>query len=224
VRSLATDGVFDARAVDPRTSLLVEAAEHGWWYAMPLPGNRTLVGYVTDRLVWTGGEARANHFSALVSATRHVRERVGTRRLLFVRGRACPSAVLSRCAGDSWAAVGDAAALVDPLSGAGIRTAVQTGRVAAKAIAASLNGDLQALAGYQARRRAEFLEYANARRAHYGLETRWSDRLFWQRRTLRSRAEMGSLDERLPFALQRDRDKAFRSLKHGQHSEQEPFT
>jgi flavin-dependent dehydrogenase len=96
--------------------------------------------------------------------------------------RRCETSSLERAAGEGWAAVGDAAAMWDPLSSSGILKALRSGRAAAKALTADLGGERGALERYCQDRADEFTRYLSARQAHYSLEQRWTGEEFWRRR------------------------------------------
>lgn len=164
--------------------LQVEASPLGWWYATPLPGNRLIVSLLSDLDVLSRHDAlRPVGWSALFSATRHLAPRLG--RLPAVKRlhvRRCETSRLERAAGEGWAAVGDAAAMWDPLSSSGILKALRTGRAAAKALTAALGGERGALERYAQERVDEFTRYLSARQAHYSLEQRWTGEEFWRRR------------------------------------------
>lgn len=165
-------------------SLHVEATPVGWWYAAPLPGHRLIVTLLSDLDVLSRHDAlRPAGWSALFSSTRHLAPRLG--RLPAVEQlhlRRCETSRLERASGEGWAAVGDAAAMWDPLSSSGILKALRTGKAAAQALTASLGGEPGALERYAQARAEEFTRYLSARHAHYSLEQRWTGEEFWRRR------------------------------------------
>ncbi|HEV2888119.1 MAG TPA: hypothetical protein VGX49_14500, partial [Jatrophihabitans sp.] len=77
---------------------------------------------------------------------------------------------------------GDAALSFDPLSSQGLLTALFTGRAAAQAIAATLAGSDQAIAGYVRRLDAIRHAYRSNLALYYGFERRWAAEPFWARR------------------------------------------
>jgi flavin-dependent dehydrogenase len=95
---------------------------------------------------------------------------------------AAHSAVLQPPVGDGWMAVGDAALAFDPLSSQGMLNALYTGLVAAEAADRLLSGDTAALLGYQTAVASVHAAYRSQLHQWYGLERRWADRPFWQRR------------------------------------------
>ncbi|MDY7227141.1 FAD-dependent oxidoreductase [Hyalangium rubrum] len=164
--------------------LRVEATPSGWWYAAPLPQGRIIFTLMSDVDVLERHNAlRPAGWSALLAQTRHLTRGLGelpTVQRLHVRP--CETSRLERAAGEGWAAVGDAAAMWDPLSSSGIVKGLRTGQAAARALLASLRGDREALEDYAREREEEFSGYLEARQAHYAQEQRWMGEAFWQRR------------------------------------------
>jgi flavin-dependent dehydrogenase len=190
VRRLSWDALCSVSAIVDRPpalleqSLVVEATPVGWWYAAPLPEGRFILTLMSDvDVLERHGGWKREGWHALFSATRHLSRRVGAlpevKRLHI---RRCETSCLERAAGESWAAVGDAAAMWDPLSSSGILKGLRTGREAAQAVCAALRGDATALKHYAQQRDAEFLRYLASRQAHYAQEQRWAGEDFWRRR------------------------------------------
>ncbi len=184
------DGLCSVSAIIDRPSshtehlLRVEATPLGWWYAAPLPENRFILTLLSDVDVLEHHDAfRPAGWSALFASTRHLAGRLGelpeVRRLHV---RRCETSRLERAAGEGWAAVGDAAAMWDPLSSSGILKALRTGRAAAEALCSTLGGDSGALERYADERAEEFSRYLSMRQANYALEQRWAGEDFWRRR------------------------------------------
>ncbi|WNG30259.1 FAD-dependent oxidoreductase [Cystobacter fuscus] len=164
--------------------LVVEATPLGWWYAAPLPQGRFILTLVSDvDVLERHGALKPAGWSALFASTRHLSDRLG--RLPAVarlQVRRCETSRLEHAAGADWVAVGDAAAMWDPLSSSGILKGLRTGREAARALGAALGGDGGALKAYDQRRAEEFTHYLSARQAHYAQERRWAGEDFWRRR------------------------------------------
>jgi flavin-dependent dehydrogenase len=102
--------------------------------------------------------------------------RVGRARLVGSHVVHVSSSIRKRVAGDGWAAVGDAAASYDPLSGYGITKALQNASAAAEAIA---RGDP---ASYASGVQAAFTAYVRQKRSYYAMERRWENTPFWRHR------------------------------------------
>jgi flavin-dependent dehydrogenase len=184
-------GYFDGAEAASRSRLtLLEAAETGWWYAAGLPGNRLAVAFATDaEVVRTGRLAQDERWFSRLLRTRHLAPRLdGCRFLsgsLVVHG--APSFLRESVAGRSWLAIGDAAAGYDPLAAQGICKAMTDGLEAADVIAGALAAGTGLPQAFADRARARFDEYLENRNYFYGLERRWPDSAFWQRRQERTR-------------------------------------
>ena len=163
---------------------LVEACDLGWWYSAALPNRQLIVVFMTDADLWPchqrGGLDR---WRRQLAQTSHTRARITD--LSFdtpLRVATARTSRLDRLAGRRWLAVGDAAQTFDPLSSQGITSALRSGLAAASAIEQCIQGDNDALAGYQQQAQVEFDEYLRARCVHYARERRWPESAFWQRR------------------------------------------
>ena len=95
---------------------------------------------------------------------------------------AASSSLLTHPTGDGWIAAGDAAASYDPLSSHGIGSALACGRSAARAVAATLDGDTTAFTTYRDRLLADYTHYLCTRHAYYADERRWPTSPLWRRR------------------------------------------
>jgi flavin-dependent dehydrogenase len=165
----------------------IEAEPDGWWYTAPLPDNRRVVAFHTDAdlpsaAVAASGPDALLHRASSLAFFSSVLAQSG----FAANGEggfcAAHGTVLTPPAGDSWLAVGDAALGFDPLSSQGLFNALYTGLAAAEAADRHLSGDTIALRQYQ----STLTKVHDAYRAHlhawYGLERRWADQPFWQRR------------------------------------------
>jgi flavin-dependent dehydrogenase len=168
------------------TTTTIEAAPDGWWYAALLPNQRLAVAWFTDpdllaeRAAW-----RPEGWWDLLQTSDLVGRLVAThgyrtpRRIdVFAAG----SSLLTHPTGDGWIAAGDAAASYDPLSSHGIGSALAGGKSAARAIAATLDGDTTAFTTYRDRLLADYTHYLCTRHAYYADERRWPTAPFWRRR------------------------------------------
>ncbi|KFE62107.1 FAD-dependent oxidoreductase [Hyalangium minutum] len=180
----SVSGVIDRPAGFQQQHLVVEATPQGWWYAAPLPEGRLILTLLSDvDVLQRYGALQPAGWSALFSTTRYLRERVGELEAVSrLQVRRCETSRLEHAAGAGWVAVGDAAAMWDPLSSSGILKGLRTGRTAARALCSALGGSSGALEDYARREAEEFTRYLSARHAHYTLEQRWAGEDFWQRR------------------------------------------
>lgn len=172
----------DANTSD--ATLLIEAAEDGWWYTTLLPGERLLAAFMTSPpLAAREAGPLAPYWAEQMARTQHIRRRATG---FALDGDVCVKPA-STCAchpvaGERWLAVGDAAIAFDPLSSMGISKALRMGLAAADVIQRYLTGDTNALKDYVAAIDREFDEYLAARSYYYGQEARWPDRAFWRQR------------------------------------------
>ena len=190
-RTLFVYGFFDGVRPTRWTNLtLLEAVEHGWWYAAHLPDERLAVAIAADIAdVNRLGLRGASGWLRALRRTEHVVEFVGRgqrpREPLVVRH--APSFLSSRPVGESWLAVGDAASSFDPITGQGIHKALADGLLAADYIAGVMRGTLSCFDGYAQAVAQRFESYVASCGYFYELETRWPGASFW-------RARQGSID------------------------------
>jgi flavin-dependent dehydrogenase len=164
--------------------MLIEAAEGGWWYSVPLPERRLAVVFMTDADLSARRVMRdVSHWHEQLRRAPHTAARSegyalegGLRLVLANNVRSEPAC------GRGWLAVGDAAVAYDPLSGDGVLRALDTGRRGAAAALSALSGDESAAHAYSRELLDEFEVYLRRQKAFYGRETRWADSPFWARR------------------------------------------
>lgn len=176
-------GFFDASRTASQTRLtMIEAVETGWWYAAGLPAKRVAVAFATDpETVSRRRLTDPNQWLGALADTDLVAGRLHGCRLRprTLVARPAPSSLLEPIAGDGWLAVGDAAALYDPISSQGIHKAMCDGIEAAEAVMAALGGDAGAGAAYAARVAERFDAYRRIREHLYEAEARWPKAPFW---------------------------------------------
>jgi flavin-dependent dehydrogenase len=180
--------VFDLEAPDAVPSqALLEACEHGWWYAAKLPNGRMIAALAVEPFQHRRFGAIDVWLPAL-RATQHAARWLERGKAVLANGTRletalAPSAILSRVVGERWLAVGDAASAYDPLSAQGITKALCDGEAAGNAIAEFLAGAHEApLLAYQDGIFARFRDYLRLRQHLYGLERRWLQSPFWRNR------------------------------------------
>jgi flavin-dependent dehydrogenase len=180
----------DGRAVDacdPCT--LVEACAEGWWYSALLPGWRLIAVYLTDSdLLRRRDGSWPEFWQARLRQTTHTLARLQAfdpqLALLHVPLRvvAAGGARLDYVRGDGWLAVGDAAMAFDPLSAQGLTWALAAGIHAGEALDSCLAGVSAATDAYSTEADDVFRAYARQHAFYYGIEQRWPQSVFWQRR------------------------------------------
>lgn len=178
----------EGEIADRDSLTMVEAVADGWWYAAQIngekpPGEKLVAVFLSDAdLDAARTAATVEGWLSLLAETEHLRKRVerhGYRIELAPRIVSANSSRLDVVAGDSWLAVGDAAAAFDPLSSQGIVTALEFGMLAAETI---LAGEPEALKRYSERLETMFAAYQANRNFYYSQERRWPASTFWRRR------------------------------------------
>lgn len=166
---------FCRGGADPRT--LIEAREHGWWYAAPIAPGLRAIACMTE-----GAEVKAQNLARPNGWRRAAPEAFQAERLGPLRVFPAGGGRLDRVAGPGWAAAGDAAVSFDPLSSQGIAQALRGGAFAGYAVADMLAGDSQAASRLNAHAAAVWAGYAQAHARTYSREGRWGSSSFWARR------------------------------------------
>ncbi|GEC17144.1 NAD(P)/FAD-dependent oxidoreductase [Nitrobacter winogradskyi] len=179
----------------------IEAAPHGWWYSNRLPGSednetRRLVVLHTDKDLPAARLAASRQgFDQLLDGSTHIARLLKAREYHpcgIIRGAPAHSQRLRDFCGDAWMAVGDAAQAYDPLSSQGIDKALRTASHAGHMIHYALTDPSQGapkldyrnsyIHRYDQEQRQLWQTYLSQRDFYYGIQSRWFDQLFWQRR------------------------------------------
>ncbi len=125
----------------------------GWWWVIPLAGDRTSLGLVGPARLLGGKKPDEAFFAARMARSSYLVERfAGARRVAPVRTTSDFSYTVRRLAGDRWLLVGDAAGFVDPVFSTGVHLAARGGVAAADAVHMALSrGDCsrRAFLGYE---------------------------------------------------------------------------
>jgi flavin-dependent dehydrogenase len=99
----------------------VVLAPEGWWWVIPLAGDRTSVGYVAPARALSGRKPDETYFFERIAATPYLATRLArARRTAPVRTLSDWSYSAKRLVGDRWLLVGDAGAFVDPVFSTGV--------------------------------------------------------------------------------------------------------
>lgn len=163
--------------------LFLEPSQFGWWYLCPDDGLGSVACLITDpRTAREIGAGNFSNWNGLFSSTRLSRglEKAPAEEI-FATTTGVMS--LSNVQGDRWIAIGDAAVKLDPLGSAGVMTALDGGRRAARAIHSSLHGEDVALHNFQKWSTGLIQEFARQRERHYLLEATQHSTNFWHRQT-----------------------------------------
>jgi len=187
-RLVAISMQFAPASSDGQCYTLVEATGEGWWYSAPAGGDGLMVMLMTDSdLCRSANLTLIGNLLARLQDTNATAARVAnTRPVWGPRVFSAVSQRLCRMDNDSrWLAVGDAALAVDPASGSGVTRALRTAAAGAAAALDLLQGaPSKAVANYEAERDHECTSYFRQHAMYYGMERRWPQSLFWQRRAV----------------------------------------
>ena len=163
------------------SSLVVESAPDGWWYSASFSDSHAIAVYLTDADLL--GRDRLAFFRDSLAHSAHTRERLRSLGEPHLTCIAADTSYRESCAGEGWLAVGDAAFAIDPLSGSGIRHALESGLDAGTALSRAASGEHQALSHYEEQARLDFFRQLRWRAYYHGLESRWPSSPYWQRRS-----------------------------------------
>lgn len=172
--------------VEPTPATLIEAVPDGWWYAALSPDRRLSLALFSDPDQLPRGLTRdAAVWREMVRETAFVRcwlETAGYAVDALPRVASAGTTWLEPAAGPDWAAAGDAAAALDPLSSHGLTSALWAGRRAALGALAALDGDPAPLARYAKTVAGAVRDFLAQRQIVYGYERRFDGHRFWDRR------------------------------------------
>jgi flavin-dependent dehydrogenase len=178
--------VFGIAASQTRTDhdsrTLIESVQEGWWYSALTPDGRRTISFQTDADHLTGQDSRTTDwFLDRLHGTRHLAAVIaqhGYELTAVPQTTSAHSARMASLRGEGWLAVGDAAMSFDPLSGYGLLKAMESGQMAADALATGASASHAAFDQWNARVWTQFL---TLRSGYYAMERRWPDSAFWQR-------------------------------------------
>ena len=186
-RLIAAFKAYEVPDADVHRAILVEAMPSGWWYTSPLPNRRLFVAHFSDADLLPKAVRRDNTvWPRLLKEAPCTSARFKS--LGVSPSEPTPSVIAASTVvqlephGADWAAVGDAAATLDPLGSHGLSVALWSGERVASAALAALNGDGAPLETYAAALTGGLARFAAASVVYYGGEGRFPDAPFWQRR------------------------------------------
>lgn len=174
-------------ALKPTEATLIESVSLGWWYSGLLPSGKLVLACFCDADLFDKGWLKdADAWTSLLGQAPFTEQRLKASGFSCAgqipRSTGANSCHLRDVGGDGWLAAGDAALAFDPLSSHGITTALWSGRKAALAAVEALYGETQAIDEYSKTCRRAWLGYTQQYRSIYGMERRFEDEPFWQRR------------------------------------------
>ena len=131
------EGAYRDTGRDEGATMVLQTRDRkGWFWYIPLHGNRVSVGIVRpfDTLFQKGAEHQAR-YEAEIDACPAVKKRVATaKRVTGFFATKDYSYRSTKCAGEGWVLVGDAFGFLDPLYSSGVLLALKSGELAADAI------------------------------------------------------------------------------------------
>lgn len=117
----------------------VVLVDEGWWWIIPLRGDRTSVGLVGPAKSLRGEKPDEEFLRARIAATPYVAQRLAqAKRVAPVRTISDWSYRSREMAGDRWLLVGDAGAFIDPVFSTGVQLGLSAAFDAARCIDAAL--------------------------------------------------------------------------------------
>ncbi|MFZ5895692.1 MAG: NAD(P)/FAD-dependent oxidoreductase [Myxococcota bacterium] len=112
----------------------------GWWWVIPMRGDRTSVGLVAPAHTLAGRKPDEAYFNEQVQSSEFLRRRLqSARRVAPVRTISDWSYSSERLAGDRWILVGDAGAFIDPVFSTGVYLGMVGAFKASAAVEAALS-------------------------------------------------------------------------------------
>lgn len=178
------------RPLDEPGRVLVESAEHGWWYGVQFASGEVLAAFMTDSSLVRRHARHAHGLwleslpqSRLLGPATHGGRWNGRVELFD----ACAQH-LEHQAPAGFVAVGDAAAAFDPLSSWGITKGLRDGRDGALALEREHAGDPTALDAHRRAQRRAFDDHRTRQQEFYRAEQRWPTSPFWRARQRCDRA------------------------------------
>lgn len=166
--------------------VMVETTADGWWYTAPVPDGRMMVMLMTDGDLCGRADLASQPawYSRLQTAEATYARVAGAAPSWGPRVFSAISHRLRRREQRTpWLAVGDASLAVDPISGSGVVRALRSARAGAETALALLEGRTpHTIEAYEADSDIECTTYLHERALYYGIEQRWQESAFWQRR------------------------------------------
>jgi flavin-dependent dehydrogenase len=124
---------------DREGDISIVIVPEGWWWVIPLRGDRTSLGFVAPARTLAGKKPDAQYFAAKIAEAPYLAQRFANAEAVApVRAMSDYSFVSQRFTGNRWLLVGDAAAFLDPV----FSTGVYLGTLSAFRAAEALDGAL----------------------------------------------------------------------------------
>ena len=176
-------------------NIFIEAYEHGWSWAIPLPNDVMSVGVVVDA-EWAGGllaqqPAEDFYASQLAQTSRTAEMLAAGERVADTRIIRDWSYTSARLVGDGYILVGDAACFIDPLFSSGVHLALSSAVLASAYVSSALRQpDLREPAAevYTQLYMQQYHQFREMAALFYA-SNRTSDSYFWQARRITNQPE-----------------------------------
>lgn len=171
----------------PKSHVLVESTENGWWYTTQIASGKMISTFMTDpRIISEYKNSQSDFWNEELTKTVHTKERLQSFTINnIVYTQSAHSQIAKQIQGTGWLKVGDAAQSFDPLSSAGIIKGLKMGISAADALHKYISGNSNSLNQYEEATKLQYEEYQQKRNEYYAKELRWNHTPFWYHRNLR---------------------------------------
>ncbi len=164
----------------------IEACPDGWWYSAPIPGDRRILAFFTDTDLpsasWALKPQQLLQPAKQLHSLAALLERCCFQATEISGYHAAHTSSLETPYGNQWLASGDAAMSFDPLSSQGIFNSLYTGLYAALNTDKWLRGEVEDFSEYGQQLKNIQEAYLKHYSEWYGLQKRWPDKPFWQKR------------------------------------------
>jgi len=172
----------------------ISSGESGWWYSAPLPNKQRVLSLQTDSDITERGAIKDVHnFIELAKLNKEMAAILDKSHgaIEFHGAVAANSGRLDQAAGKQWAALGDAAMSFDPLSSQGMFNGLAGALQLAELIIESglaAEGEatkMDSLAKKHQYQMDQIWEhYVGHKNIFYNQERRWTNSIFWKRRSM----------------------------------------
>jgi hypothetical protein len=177
---------YQARTTLDTVETQVESIPCGWIYSTVLPTRHLLTVLYTDFDLLPSRESRSEYVRQAIYGAPYHRDRFFDLRqitcALTWRHFDARTSLRQSPIGRGWIAIGDALMSIDPLSGHGVLEALESGINTAEMFLRRETATIAAIREYSELIASNFNSLLITRAATYGMETRWRQSPFWQRR------------------------------------------
>ena len=174
----------------------ISSCDYGWWYSAKLPNNKRVFSLQTEpQLVSKGLQNNKAEYYQLAAEQPAMRTLLPDMKILQLQGMvSANSARLQQASGRVWAAIGDTAFSLDPLSSLGMFNGMATAmQLSDLLIGSDLNSEItQSKIGMEYQHQIDTIwdHYLKHRGLFYGMEQRFKHSKFWQHLNLTERVDI----------------------------------